>query len=69
MYTSENFPLAVSLASLSQRLSLIGIWPGDIRNTLGVMAGCVLFVVPILIVYLFLQRKFIKSIDRVGITG
>ena len=69
MYTSENFPLAVSLASLSQRLSLIGIWPGDIRNTLGVMAGCVMFVVPILIVYLFLQRKFIKSIDRVGITG
>ncbi len=69
MYTSEKFPLAVSLASLPQRLSLIGIWPGDIRNTLGVMAGCVMFVVPILIVYLFLQRKFIKSIDRVGITG
>ena len=62
MYTSDNFPLAVSLASLPQRLSLIGIWPGDIRNTLGVMAGCVMFVVPILIVYLFLQRKFIKIV-------
>ncbi len=69
MYTSENFPLAVSLASLPQRLSLIGIWPGDIRNTLGVMAGCVLFVIPILVAYLFLQRLFVKSIDRVGITG
>lgn len=69
MYTSDNFPLAVSLASLPQRLSLIGIWPGDIRNTLGVMAGCVLFVIPILVAYLFLQRLFVKSIDRVGITG
>lgn len=69
MYTSENFPLAVSLSSLPQRLSLIGIWPGDIRNTLGVMAGCVMFVIPILVVYLFLQRLFVKSIDRVGITG
>lgn len=69
MYTSENFPLAVSLASLPQKLSLLGIWPGNILNTTGVMAGCVMFVTPILLFYLILQRKFIKSIDRVGITG
>ena len=69
MYTSENFPLAVSLASLPQKLSLLGIWPGNILNTTGVMAGCVMFVTPILLFYLILQRKFIKRIDRVGITG
>ncbi len=69
MYTSEKFPLAVSLASLPQKLSLLGIWPGNILNTTGVMAGCVMFVTPILLFYLILQRKFIKSIDRVGITG
>ena len=69
MYTSENFPLAVSLASLPQKLSLLGIWPGNILNTTGVMAGCGMFVTPILLFYLILQRKFIKSIDRVGITG
>lgn len=69
MYTSENFPLAVSLSSLPQKLSLLGIWPGNILNTTGVMAGCVMFVTPILLFYLILQRKFIKSIDRVGITG
>ena len=33
------------------------------------MAGCVLFVAPMLIIYMILQRKFIESIDRVGITG
>jgi ABC-type glycerol-3-phosphate transport system permease component len=33
------------------------------------MAGCFMFIIPILIVYLFLQKKFVKSIDRVGITG
>ena len=60
MYTSENFPLAVSLASLPQKLSLLGIWPGNILNTTGVMAGCVMFVTPILLFYLILQRKFIK---------
>ena len=34
-----------------------------------IMAACLCFVLPVLIMYLILQRKFIESIDRVGITG
>lgn len=33
------------------------------------MAACVLFVLPMLLFYMFVQRGFIESIDRVGITG
>ena len=69
MYTSENFPLAVSLAMLQENLGLIGLWPNNPLNGAAVMAGCTMFVLPILIVYLFIQKNFVKSIDRVGITG
>lgn len=33
------------------------------------MAGCLLFIIPVLIIYIIVQRWFIESIDRVGITG
>jgi ABC-type glycerol-3-phosphate transport system permease component len=33
------------------------------------MASCMLFMLPVLIMYLILQKKFIKSIDSVGIVG
>jgi multiple sugar transport system permease protein len=32
-------------------------------------AACILFIAPMLIVYMIVQRWFIESIDRVGITG
>ena len=35
----------------------------------GAMAAVLLFILPPLIMYMFLQRKFIASIDRVGIVG
>ena len=33
------------------------------------MAGTMLSVLPLLIVYFFLQRYFVESVDRTGITG
>jgi len=33
------------------------------------MAACILFIAPMLIMYMILQKWFIESIDRVGITG
>ena len=33
------------------------------------MAACLLYILPLLIMYIVLQRKFITSIDRVGIVG
>ncbi len=68
MYTSENFPLAVKIAQLSTSLQTINIWNGP--YFIGAKcAACLVFVIPMLILYMILQRKFVQSIDRVGITG
>lgn len=73
MYLSDNFPLARQVSRLPETLgSKYHITMNSARNPEGIgylMAGCVLFIVPMLIMYMILQRWFIESIDRVGITG
>ena len=68
LYFNENRPLAVVLSDIMNLISLKG---GDTINShTGVaMASCMLFILPVLIFYLILQKKFIKSIDSVGIVG
>lgn len=73
MYLKErsNFTLAVQLAEVentldSLRLSLNTNTPATVSI---IMAACVLYVLPVLVMYLCLQTQFVKSIDRVGITG
>ena len=56
----DNRPLSVMLGEISNSLTL----PTGTR-----MAAALIFVLPMLIVYLFLQKQFIKSIDKVGIVG
>lgn len=63
LYFEEKYPLSVKLSALSS-----GLEQGQDNRGLR-MAACLLFVIPVLILYAFLQRKFIKSIDRVGIVG
>ena len=68
LYFNENQPMAVVLSSIMDLIKLRG---GDTINShTGVaMASCMLFILPVLIFYLILQKKFIKSIDSVGIVG
>lgn len=63
-------PLSVMINLIEIPLHQNGYWLGTqpYATTL-VFASCILFIAIPLIVYLFLQRKFVKSIDRVGITG
>ena len=69
MYMPGNRTLAVSIFDYQSILTSQGFYT-DVPATKGYMlAGCVLFVAPMLILYLILQRGFIESIDRVGITG
>ena len=68
IYMTTKFPLAVAMARIKDLIKLQSAAGAD--NELGiVMAGCVLFILPVLILYLILQKRFIKSIDRVGIVG
>jgi len=68
LYFNDNRPLSVILSDIMNMIKLRG---GDsINSHTGVaMASCMLFILPVLVFYLILQKKFIKSIDSVGIVG
>ena len=68
MYLSDNFPLAVKIYDIKNLLTVQKIWDGYPALS-PPCAACFMFILPLLLVYLVLQRKFVKSIDRVGITG
>ncbi len=65
MYLGGELNLSSQLANLAATLSVSGY--SDSRNIR--MAACLLFVMPMLAMYMILQRQFIKSIDHVGIVG
>lgn len=67
IFFTNEFPLAVAMANLNQTLREQGLV--DAFAASGVSAACLMFIGPVLIMYLFLQKKFIQSIDRVGIVG
>ncbi|MBQ9355111.1 MAG: carbohydrate ABC transporter permease [Clostridia bacterium] len=66
-YYMTNMFLAEENRPLSVMLKIVA---GDTKLANGVrMAGALVFIIPVLVIYLILQRKFIKSIDKVGIVG
>lgn len=65
LFLNDKYPLSVQLMQLSNNATGAGVTID--RGTL--MAACLLFILPILFMYIILQRKFIRSIDRVGIVG
>ena len=67
IYFSETFPLSVMLAGVRDSLWHTGVLDKYLAPY--VSAACLMFIAPVLILYLFLQKKFIQSIDRVGIVG
>lgn len=68
IYFSSEFPLAVTLSNIkSGALREAGYQ--DQFAAPAVSAACLMFIAPVLTMYLFLQKKFIQSIDRVGIVG
>lgn len=73
MYLKDQskFTLAVSLAEIQNALAGIRFtWNMNTPSTGAmIMAACTLYVLPMLIMYIVLQKNFVKSIDRVGITG
>lgn len=67
MFFNQDFPLAVSLNGITGVLQGMGY---AYEKSLGpTMAGCLLFIAPMLLMYAILQKQFIASIDRVGIVG
>lgn len=72
IYLKNRFPLAIKVREMLYYIgNAYGIGPDTHtpQTAAYMMAGCVLFIVPVLVVYIIIQRWFIESIDRVGITG
>lgn len=69
MYFTNNSTLSVRLYNIQMYLTTFGI-DADMAVTTGVIKGaCLLFILPMLVMYMLLQRKFIQSIDKIGIVG
>ena len=69
MYVDKNFPLSANLNRINATMVGAGYYPNSPETSFILMAACFLFILPPLIFYMIMQRKFIESIDRVGITG
>lgn len=70
VYTYENRTLAVVINDIRQYMFLVLQYNVSNNDSYGIpLAACVLYILPPLILYAFLQRKFIQSIDRIGIVG
>lgn len=68
-FLSEDAPLSMTMNFLEVYLQQIGIYKGWPEYSTLVSAGCLMFIVIPLVLYMIFQRKFVRSIDRVGITG
>lgn len=68
MYLSENFPLSVNLSNIYTKLNAqAGV---EMMNKISVvMTSCLIVIVPLIIFYLFMQKKFVASIANSGIVG
>ena len=43
---------------------------GKKRGIVGlILAGCLLFIAPLMIMYIFLQNYFVESVEKTGIVG
>ena len=72
MFFSENYPLAVRLSDIGTFIKFGGYSDVSLSNEAIsniAITACFLFLIPILFVYLVLQRKFIESVESVGIVG
>ncbi len=69
-FMDENRPMAVVLNQIGSRLTMyLKLNAGEPLYPALISAGCLLYLIVPLIFYMIIQRKFVKSIDRVGITG
>ena len=68
IFFTNNFPLSVTLANIRDQ-ALVTMGYRDAFAAPYVSAACLMFIAPVLIMYIILQKKFIQSIDRVGIVG
>ena len=68
-FITGNRPLASAMGSLRELLQQRALFLGKPEYPAYISAGCLIFIVIPLVLYMIFQRRFVRSIDRVGITG
>lgn len=69
MYTSGNRTLSVMMSKIFDQLQLQGFYDSSAEATGAALAACFLVIIIPLVSYMIVQRRFVQSIDRVGIVG
>ena len=70
VYLTTDATLAVTIGSIDDWLGAIyTVSSGTPQYASAVTAACLLFIAPMLVFYMIVQRGFVECIDRVGITG
>lgn len=74
-YLTKNFPLSVNLTMLNDlveqagqdaKISSLDLW---LLKDSVLACGCILVLLPLVIMYIFAQKQFTESIERTGIVG
>lgn len=69
-FLDADIPLSVAMDRMHQLLQQHGMFLENTPKAAPIiLSACLLYIIIPLGLYLILQRKFVKSIDRVGITG
>ncbi len=68
VYISRKTTMAKALSGISERIKA-GIGVNEYASSPIRLAGCILFIAPLMIMYLFLQNYFVESVERTGIVG
>ncbi len=73
MFFTDNLPLSVMLTILNERMNLLNnlVNANDIylmRSSV-LEAGCLMVILPLIVIYIIGQRYFTESIERTGIVG
>jgi multiple sugar transport system permease protein len=70
MFVSDKTMLSTTLSVLRNSLQQIGVSAFDpFMATTYVQTGCLLTILPLLIVYIFTQKYFTEGIERTGLVG
>lgn len=69
LFFTNNYPISIMLKLLKSGQSVYTVHGFEGSSPAYEMAACLLYMLPLLIMYIILQRKFIASVDRVGIVG
>jgi len=68
-YVNLYYTVPFGLASQLKAMSGIGFWDQLVYRDMLMNGGVVLFIAPILLLYLFVQRYFVESVERSGLVG